>query len=1086
MTKTDSDIAAAVLSEIGRLGFESADLWQFLDRSAEVLARDLGLARIAVLEAAPDGRTLRYLKGVGFPDACAAGAAVESAETVPVERADALVLGGPGCGDGLPLTGFVVVPIPGKDWNFGALAAEPGAGGAGRAVVRRVLGPAASAMGLALQGLQAEQALRHSKDRYEALSEGTAMGIWHVDLDGYTIYVNKAMLDMLEVRNAGALAGATYESFVAPESVNIVRSEQHKRSRGEATSYEIELVGRGGTRRNVVVTGVPLFTEDGNLHSLIGTFTDVTERERALQSLRAEKERLDVTLRGIGDGVIAVDLEDRIELMNEAAEQMTGWRQMNALGRALADVVRVADPMTRRPSGDLLRRIVESGDDDPPWTPCCSAAAARSGSCRAPRRSCTTTRAARRASCSCFATWAKRAAPRRRFSRRRNSNRWSCWPAGSRTTSTIFSPACSATYRSPKCGRRPAKKMYARLAEAEKAAQFARELTQQLLTFSKGGAPLKRAARVADILHDTVELTRSGSGVACEYDLPGDLRTVEIDTTQFGQVITNIALNAIQAMDGRGRLFVRAENMDIREPRSYGLPPGKYVRITIADEGPGIPKDRLMRIFDPYFTTKEEGSGLGLAIAHSVVKQHGGTISVDSEEGRGTTFVITIPASGTEFLRAMRSRPASQKQRRGRILVMDDDPVLLDSARAMLEEMGYEAVGTANGEEMIEATQQARTDDHRFDAYIVDLTIRGGMGGKKALEHLLEADPGAVAIVSSGRSTDPAMLSPARFGFKGVLKKPYRVDELAAELDRLLTPREKRRFGMMIHVIVTLAVLLAVASFAMAQGGPAEDEIDRDALYASVTKMLAETDTAAVVEHLQTLGEPNAAAMAWSKLVLDLYHKGKNLPAVVAIARAGTQYALAEARRVDATNPELAADLRSRGKAMAYNLASFTWPGWSAPGIEPTRGDMLIGLDAARVSLRLARELKKGPVPEVDLALGGRRAPNDARRRRRGDRVLHGSQKAGGRRRRHHGAPPPRRIHRHHAGDAARQRSRRPCVVRQIRDGAQGHRSRRRKILRRPTRDRREVFPHQNTDEQIITQNFIDFRLLQADNPVIF
>ncbi|MEO1369684.1 MAG: ATP-binding protein, partial [Acidobacteriota bacterium] len=304
------------------------------------------------------------------------------------------------------------------------------------------------------------------------------------------------------------------------------------------------------------------------------------------------------------------------------------------------------------------------------------------------------------------------------------------------------------------------------LGDAETALMRARDLTHQLLTFSRGGAPVREAASISEVIHDSVSFVLAGSTVRGEVDLEPDLMVVEIDAGQISQVLNNLLINATQAMPGGGRVQVVGRNVtDAPRP----LTRGHYVRIDIVDGGVGIPEELLPRVFDPYFSTKEEGRGLGLASAYSIIKNHDGLLTVDSEPGRGTTFHIFLPATVDGVVLANR-RGHSNFRGHGRVLVMDDDAVVRRTSGVMLERLGFEVAFAEDGQRALDlygSGGAART----FDLVMMDLTVPGGMGGQEAMRRLLEIDPDVRAIVYSGYSNDPVLANYRDYGFIGQAKR---------------------------------------------------------------------------------------------------------------------------------------------------------------------------------------------------------------------------------------------------------------------------------------------------------------------------
>ena len=327
--------------------------------------------------------------------------------------------------------------------------------------------------------------------------------------------------------------------------------------------------------------------------------------------------------------------------------------------------------------------------------------------------------------------------------------------------------------------------LHAYLLEVEKAAQRAKGLTQQLLAFAKGGAPVRKVMALPELILETATFAARGSHARCIFELADDLRPAEIDPGQIGQVVNNLILNAIQAMPGDGAIHITADNIDIDSSAGLPLAAGRYIRLVFRDQGIGIPAEQLEKIFDPYFTTKEHGSGLGLAASHAIIQNHQGAILVASTPGEGTKFTIYLPAA--EMLPEKEQVDADQPWGNGgKILVMDDDLSLRTLLSRILDISGFKAVVAANGKEAVAAYQQAFASGAGFDAVILDLTVVGGMGGREALERIREIDPKVVAIVSSGYSSDPVMADYRNYGFSGVISKPYTAIELQTELRRVL------------------------------------------------------------------------------------------------------------------------------------------------------------------------------------------------------------------------------------------------------------------------------------------------------------
>ncbi|MBN1127761.1 MAG: PAS domain S-box protein [Chitinispirillaceae bacterium] len=324
------------------------------------------------------------------------------------------------------------------------------------------------------------------------------------------------------------------------------------------------------------------------------------------------------------------------------------------------------------------------------------------------------------------------------------------------------------------------------LARAMGVFERAKDLTQQLLTFSKGGAPARKPGDIGKTVRETVSFALTGSNINAAITIPDDLLTCEYDPHQIEQVIENMVINAKQAMSEGGRIHINAENCTIEPISVTRLQPGAYVKIIIRDEGIGIPQEFLQKIFDPFFSTKQTGSGLGLATSWSIIKRHNGHIDVESTPGKGTSFIIYLPAS-TEQPESSGRKSMPLKKGTGKVLVMDDEPYMRDYASSLLSSLGYSVSTSKDGAETIRIFTDARDRGKPFKVVILDLTIPGGMGGKEAAEKLRKLDPSAKLIASSGYADDPVMADPAGAGFAASISKPYRNDEIADLLARVLT-----------------------------------------------------------------------------------------------------------------------------------------------------------------------------------------------------------------------------------------------------------------------------------------------------------
>jgi len=328
-------------------------------------------------------------------------------------------------------------------------------------------------------------------------------------------------------------------------------------------------------------------------------------------------------------------------------------------------------------------------------------------------------------------------------------------------------------------------KIYNKFSQIEKLVLQAQDLNQQLMNFSKDGVPIKKNIYIKNLIKKTANMVLSGSNNMCNFSIVQDLWPVEVDEGQIRQVINNLLINAEQAMPNGGTIEVSATNVYVDENNKNNIKQGKYVMIEIRDKGKGIPKENIDKIFEPYFTTKADGTGIGLAASYSIITKHNGYIYVESEASVGTSFYIYLMASEAEVI-IDRVKHEKVQQGTGKVLVMDDDKNIREINRLMLMELGYEVELVKNGEEAIEIYKNSIIQNNTFDAVIIDLTIRGGMGGKETIVKLLEIDTEVNAIVVSGYSSDSVMDDCRAYGSEACIKKPYTLEQLGNVLYKVI------------------------------------------------------------------------------------------------------------------------------------------------------------------------------------------------------------------------------------------------------------------------------------------------------------
>ena len=551
-----------------------------------------------------------------------------------------------------------------------------------------------------------------------------------------------------------------------------------------------------GSERNLPLIALVCWLTLGFL--LFGvTWTEVKARGRAERlaahlreselALAAEKEQLAVTLYSIADGVVTTDDAGCVFSLNKMAEQLTGWSQAEAIGKPLAKLFNVLHENTREPFPNPVEAVMRTDADSSLEKS--ALLIARNGTERAIAHTAAPIHDRQGGIIGVvvvFRDITERQKSEAELLKESKLESVGLLAGGIAHDFNNILQGILGNLSLARMNAHSTEKMLERLTGVEKSAMRARDLTQQLVMFARGGAPIRRQVQLLGVIKDATLFALTGSNVHCEFSLPSDLWPVEVDEGQFRQVLNNIVINATQAMPDGGKIEVRAENVEFTSGFLPPLKAGKFVKISIRDHGAGIRPEHLPRIFDPYFTTRTGARGLGLASAHSVIRKHDGQITVDTQLGKGSTFQIYLPAS----LKAVQAPASDTDQKRffgqGRILVMDDEADILTLAGEMLKSMGYEVVVANDGAQAIERYLAAKSAGSPFAAVIMDLTVPEGMGGKECIRRLRELDPAVKAIVSSGYSYDPVMASFREFGFSGVIPKPYVVEELGRVLGEVI------------------------------------------------------------------------------------------------------------------------------------------------------------------------------------------------------------------------------------------------------------------------------------------------------------
>jgi len=574
----------------------------------------------------------------------------------------------------------------------------------------------------------------------------------------------------------------TWDKLIHPDDLPLIADTIRKIHDEPRFSVEREyrIIRKDGQHRWIHEFSGNVCDEQGRPCQVRGTLYDVTERKRAEQKLDQSERQFRSLIENASDVITVMDADSRIVYVSPSVERAQGFRPEELIGRSALDLIHPDDrehvrtaillALSERPEGRKIEcrfqhkdggwRVMESVGHNLLGDPAVRGVVVNSRDI----------------------TDAKQLEEELLRSRKLES--LSLLAGGiAHDFNNILSGILGNISMAKLIGGN-AGEVAELLTEAERACLRARDLTTQLRTFSRGGAPVKRTASVQELIRESMTFALRGARSKCEFQIPRDLWPIEVDEGQLSQVLHNLALNADQAMPDGGAIEVGAENVHLEEEAGSPRRQGKFIRIWVRDNGVGIPADHLRKVFDPYFSTKDKGRGLGLATSYSIVQKHDGFFKVASSPGSGTTFEVFLPASSRQL---ERKPPAAATLVRGKgcVLVMDDEEVVLRVITKMLKHFGFETVPAPAGAEALRLYGERLREGRRFDLVILDLTVPGGMGGKETIERLRELDPEVKAVVSSGYSDDPVLSDFARFGFQGVIAKPYRIEDLARLLEGL-------------------------------------------------------------------------------------------------------------------------------------------------------------------------------------------------------------------------------------------------------------------------------------------------------------
>ncbi len=624
---------------------------------------------------------------------------------------------------------------------------------------------------VAIKNMLHMQKLQASEQKLRTIIETLPSPLFYKNADGVYLDCNAAFSDFLGLPKE-QIINSTVDDLFPDALADAYRQADMKLFKNTGKQiYESKIRHADGTMRDVLFHKATWRDQEGEAQGLVGIVLDITKRKQAEEELAAEKERLTVTLKSIGDGVITTNTEGNIVLLNRIAEDITGWSQDEAEGLPLDEIFNIIHSETRKPCENPTRKILEQGT-----------IIARNGKDVHIAASSAPIRDREDIIIGVvlvFRDITNQLKTEKELLKIEKLESVGVLAGGiahdfNNILSGILGNLELASLRIAENDQTASL-----LTNAKKATLRAARLTEQLLTFSKGGEPVKETTSLEKIIRDSAEFVLHGSNTFCEYSIPEKLWMANVDSGQISQVIQNIILNASHAMVDGGKIKVSCNNI---EGSAAHIPQiandSDFILVTIQDSGAGISGKNIDKIFDPYFSTKQNGSGLGLSICHSIIKKHDGHILVQSAPGKGTTFSIYLPASVSADAPLAHERGTSMTTRALRIIVMDDEEILRITTKAQLTQLGHEVILTRDGTETINKYKELQELGNPVDLLFMDLTIPGGMGGKKAVQEILKLNPDAKVIVSSGYSNNPVIADYKEYGFIASLAKPFDLKKL--------------------------------------------------------------------------------------------------------------------------------------------------------------------------------------------------------------------------------------------------------------------------------------------------------------------
>lgn len=626
---------------------------------------------------------------------------------------------------------------------------------------------------------EAERQVKESKYQLEVIFENSPLGLCLLNEQGIIVNCNTKFAELMGAPRSALYGFETLKNIQNDKLRNTIKTSIS----GTPSYFEDEYTSTIAGKTSFFRLYASPVNEGQNPTEAIGILEDIGQRKSIEKSLAAEREKLSVTLKSIGDGVITTDTEGNIEIINAKAEELTGWNSDNIKEHKISEIYNTIELNTKKMLTDPVTEILKDSKNNYIFRKILITKDSRqliiSDNASLIRNEQNQTIGV----ILVFRDITENIKLLENIQQNQKLESIGILAGGiahdfNNLLAGFFGNINLAKIKSNNS------EVIHHLDSSLNSLRRAKALTHQLLTFSKGGTPIRKQGALGPVINEIINFTLSGSNLSTQIEIADDLWNCEFDTNQISQVIENIIINAKQAMNDNGTIQISAQNITLTDHFSL-LPDGNYIKITISDSGPGISVDIIDKIFDPFFTTKDKGTGLGLASSYSIIKQHGGMLEADKFNKKGAKFNIYLPASDSNNLKDENYTNKEHKGS-GAVIVMDDDSTILDICKSMLEYFGYKVITVTNGREAIEKYEILTTENVNLRALILDLTIPGGMNGKETVEIIRREDSTIPIFVSSGYADNPVIANPLDFGFTDSITKPFSIVELSNLLNKYL------------------------------------------------------------------------------------------------------------------------------------------------------------------------------------------------------------------------------------------------------------------------------------------------------------